>query len=325
MVDFDPEALQPTFRYTDDQGRAHEVWMQDAASVANAMTMGRNRGLRGAALWALGEEDPASWKVFDRQAAPAITVIPALEHVALTQQIAFTGQGELLNVIDTPHAGARRIAVDPVSGLVSDEVWTRWPSAWTVRRIGAPDRTLALTFDDGPDPEWTPQILGVLKAKGVKATFFMIGEEAAAEPALVRRVRDEGHEIGNHSFTHPNMAHVDEERVRLELTATDRALESILGRQVTLFRPPYNADSEPESYGEILLIAVRPSWATPPPGSPSTPTIGIWSGRMRTAEPIGCAPTKSCRRCWPRPTWATPSCCMTPAGIGRRRSRRCPR
>lgn len=139
MVDFDPEALQPTFRYTDDQGRAHEVWMQDAASVAK--TMGRNQGLRGAALWALGEEDPASWKVFDRQAAPAITVIPALEHVALTQQIAFTGQGELLNVIDTPHAGARRIAVDPVSGLVSDEVWTRWPSAWTVRRIGAPDRT----------------------------------------------------------------------------------------------------------------------------------------------------------------------------------------
>ncbi|WP_313011209.1 polysaccharide deacetylase family protein [Brevundimonas sp.] len=256
VVDFDPQALQPTFRYTDDQGRAHEVWMQDAASVANAMTMGRGRGLRGAALWALGEEDPASWKVFGRQAAPAITVIPALEHVALTQQIAFTGQGELLNVIDTPHAGDRRIAVDPVSGLISDEVWTRWPSAWTVRRTGAPDRTLALTFDDGPDPEWTPEILDVLKAKGVKATFFMIGGSAAANPDLVRRVRDEGHEIGNHSFTHPNMAHVDEERVRLELTATDRALESILGRQVTLFRPPYNADSEPESYGEILPIAV---------------------------------------------------------------------
>lgn len=256
VVDFDPKALQPTFHYTDDQGRKHEVWMQDAASVANAMTMGRDRGLRGAALWALGEEDPASWLVFGRNAAPAIKVIPALEHVALTQQIAFTGQGELLNVIDAPHPGDRRIAVDPASGLVGDEVWTRWPSAWTVRRTGAPDRTLALTFDDGPDPEWTPEILDVLKAKGVKATFFMIGGNATANPDLVRRVRDEGHEIGNHSFTHPNMAHVDEERVRLELTATDRALESILDRQVTLFRPPYNADSEPESYGEILPIAV---------------------------------------------------------------------
>ena len=256
VVDFDPTALQSTFSYTDDQGRAHEVWMQDATSVANAMTMSRGRALRGASLWALGEEDPASWKVFGRNAQPAIQQIAALQHVVLTQEIAFTGQGELLNVIDSPHPGERRIAVDPASGLVTDEVWTRWPSAWTVRRTGAPDKTLALTFDDGPDPEWTPEILDILKAKGVKATFFMIGGVAASNPDLVRRVRDEGHEIGNHSFTHPNMAHVDEERVRLELTAADRALESILGRQVTLFRPPYNADSEPETYGEILPIAV---------------------------------------------------------------------
>lgn len=256
VIDFDPKALQPTFTYTDDQNRAHEVWLQDATSVANAMTMSRGKGLRGAALWALGEEDPTTWRVFGRKALPPAQTAAALASVTLNQQIAFTGQGELLNVIDSPHPGERSLDIDPASGLVVDQTWKRWPSAWTVRRTGAPDHVLALTFDDGPDPEWTPKVLDILKAKGVKATFFMIGGSAASNPDLVRRVYAEGHEIGNHSFTHPNMAHVDEQRVQLELTATDRALESILKRQITLFRPPYNADSEPETYGEILPIAV---------------------------------------------------------------------
>lgn len=256
VIDFDPVALQPTFTYRDDQGRMHEVWFQDAASVSNAMTMAQGRGLRGASLWALGEEDPTSWKVFGKHAVDASTSMSSLQTVTLAQAIAFTGEGELLTVTHEPRAGRRKLERDPRSGLITDESWTGWPSAWTIRRRGAPDHVLALTFDDGPDPEWTPKILDILKAKGVKATFFMIGDEAVGHPELVRRVQAEGHEIGNHSFTHPNMAHVGNERVELELTAADRALESITGRQITLFRPPYNADSEPDSYGEIAPIAV---------------------------------------------------------------------
>jgi cellulose synthase/poly-beta-1,6-N-acetylglucosamine synthase-like glycosyltransferase/peptidoglycan/xylan/chitin deacetylase (PgdA/CDA1 family)/spore germination protein YaaH len=256
VIDFDPVALQPTFSYRDDAGRMHEVWFQDAASVANAMTMARGRGLRGASLWALGEEDPTSWKVFGRHAVPAPQADAAMRTVTLAQAIAFTGEGELLTVTHEPRAGKRSLERDPASGLITDESWSAWPSAWTIRRRGAPDHVLALTFDDGPDPEWTPKVLDILKSKGVKATFFMIGDEAVGHPELVRRVQAEGHEIGNHSFTHPNMAHVGDERVELELTAADRALESITGRQITLFRPPYNADSEPDSYGEIAPIAV---------------------------------------------------------------------
>lgn len=256
VIDFDPTALQATYRYRDDKGAMHEVWFQDAASVANAMTMARGRNLRGSSLWALGEEDPTSWQVFGRRSVSGAAAVSALQNVTLPQAIAFTGEGELLTVTNEPHPGQRTLQTDPASGLITDESWTRWPSAWTVRRRGAPDHVLALTFDDGPDPQWTPKILDILKAKGIKATFFMIGSSAVANPDLVRRIRAEGHEIGNHSFTHPNMAHVDEGRVQLELTATDRALESIIDRQITLFRPPYNADSEPDSYGEILPIAV---------------------------------------------------------------------
>lgn len=256
VIDFDPVALQATFNYSDDQGRMHEVWFQDAASVANAMTMARSRGLRGASLWALGEEDPTSWKVFGKNVVAGPDADAALQNVTLAQAIAFIGEGELLTVTHEPKPGQRTLERDPRSGLITDESWTTWPSAWTIRRRGAPDHRLALTFDDGPDPQWTPKILDILKAKGVKATFFMIGDQAVGHPDLVRRVQADGHEIGNHSFTHPNMAHVGDDRVALELTATDRALESITGRQITLFRPPYNADSEPDSYGEIAPIAV---------------------------------------------------------------------
>jgi cellulose synthase/poly-beta-1,6-N-acetylglucosamine synthase-like glycosyltransferase/peptidoglycan/xylan/chitin deacetylase (PgdA/CDA1 family)/spore germination protein YaaH len=252
VIDFDPKALQPTFDYADDDGHHHEVWFLDATSVANTMAIAKAYPLRGAAIWALGEEDPGSWLAFGRRASDT----PDLRNIVYRDQVSFTGDGELLQIIESPKPGTRRYERDPTSGLITDEVYETYPSGWVVRRRGAPEKTLALTFDDGPDPAYTPKILDILKRRGVKATFFMIGSAAADHPDLVKRVYAEGHEIGNHSFTHPNMAHVDAERVRLELTATERALESMIGRSVALFRPPYNADSEPGSYGEIMPIAV---------------------------------------------------------------------
>jgi cellulose synthase/poly-beta-1,6-N-acetylglucosamine synthase-like glycosyltransferase/peptidoglycan/xylan/chitin deacetylase (PgdA/CDA1 family)/spore germination protein YaaH len=251
-VDFDDVALEPTFQYNDDKGQLHEVWFLDAVTAHNALTLARNYNVRGGALWALGMEDPSVWQTFGRRASPN----PDLRKVVVPQQVDFIGDGELLRVVRRPQAGARFYDVDPTNGLITDETYTAYPSGWLVERSGAPDKTVALTFDDGPDPTWTPAILDLLKRRGVKATFFMIGQQVADYPAIVRRVYAEGHEIGSHSFTHPNMAHVGEERVRLELSATQRAFEAVLGRSVVLFRPPYNADSEPRSYGEIMPIAV---------------------------------------------------------------------
>ncbi len=251
-IDFDPTALEPTFNYRDDAGRLHEVWFLDAATAQNALTLGRARGIRGAALWALGMEDPSVWSVIGRHAPPT----PDLHAVRVPQEVDFIGDGELLRVLRRPQPGARGYDVDRATGLITDENYTAYPSGWLVERSGAPEKTVALTFDDGPDPTWTPKVLAVLKREHVPATFFMIGQQVADHPDLVRRVYADGHEIGSHSFTHPNMAHVGEERVRLELSATQRAFEAVLGRSVVLFRPPYNADSEPQSYGEIMPIAV---------------------------------------------------------------------
>ena len=252
VIDFDPIALEPTFQYFDEKHDLHEVWFLDAVTARNALTLARGYHVRGSALWALGMEDPSTWAAFGRTPSPNAD----LHKVVVPGEVNFIGDGELLRVLRRPQAGARDYEADPKTGLVTDETYTAYPSGWLVARSGAPEMTLALTFDDGPDPTWTPKILDVLKREHVPATFFMIGDQVVDRPDIVRRVFAEGHEIGSHSFTHPNMAHVGEERVRLELAATQRAFEAVLGRSVVLFRPPYNADSEPTTYGEIMPIAV---------------------------------------------------------------------
>jgi cellulose synthase/poly-beta-1,6-N-acetylglucosamine synthase-like glycosyltransferase/peptidoglycan/xylan/chitin deacetylase (PgdA/CDA1 family)/spore germination protein YaaH len=252
VIDFDPNALEPTFQYSDEQNQTHEVWFLDATTVANAMALGRSYQVHGAAMWALGTEDSSSWQAFGRNAKPN----PDLHRVASPQDVvSYVGDGELLRIQRAPTPGDRIYERDPNTGLITDETYKSYPAGWVVQRSGAPPKTVALTFDDGPDPTWTPRVLDILKRRGVPGTFFMIGQNAADHPDLVKRAYAEGHEIGNHSFTHPNMLHVTPERVRLELTATQRAFEAILQRSVSLFRPPYNADSEPNA-AELMPVRV---------------------------------------------------------------------
>ena len=119
-----------------------------------------------------------------------------------------------------------------------------WPGSQIFgKTLTAPPRPneLALTFDDGPNPAWTPRLLDLLAAHGVHATFFMIGSFAQAEPALVRRIAEEGHLIGNHSWSHPNLARTKASRVIEELHCTSELLEQLVGKPVHYFRPPYGA------------------------------------------------------------------------------------
>lgn len=119
-----------------------------------------------------------------------------------------------------------------------------WPaSAIFGRALIAPRRPdeLALTFDDGPNPAWTPQLLDVLARHNVRATFFLVGRYAQAEPELVRRILAAGHVIGNHSWSHPNLAITAAARVHLELAQTQDTLQQIAGQAVRWFRPPFGA------------------------------------------------------------------------------------
>jgi peptidoglycan/xylan/chitin deacetylase (PgdA/CDA1 family) len=104
---------------------------------------------------------------------------------------------------------------------------------------GADAHEVALTFDDGPSVPFTGQVLDVLRKNHVHATFFLCGANAERYPELVRRIRAEGHEIGNHTYSHPWMYLISRERIADEIDRTQNVLERITGRRPRLFRPPF--------------------------------------------------------------------------------------
>lgn len=108
----------------------------------------------------------------------------------------------------------------------------------TIYHVNRPDKVVALTFDDGPSPVWTPQILGELKSAGVKATFFMLGEHVEKYPDIARRVVEEGHDIGNHTYDHHGLIYYTNEELEEEINRAEEAIEKATGRTTKYFRPP---------------------------------------------------------------------------------------
>jgi cellulose synthase/poly-beta-1,6-N-acetylglucosamine synthase-like glycosyltransferase/peptidoglycan/xylan/chitin deacetylase (PgdA/CDA1 family) len=115
------------------------------------------------------------------------------------------------------------------------------PRGGTPHAHRPPADTIALTFDDGPDPTWTPKILAVLRKYDVQATFFMIGSQVARHPGLARQVAEDGNEIGAHTFTHPELADIAGWRRDLEYSQTQKALVYATGKSTSLLRPPYSS------------------------------------------------------------------------------------
>jgi len=141
---------------------------------------------------------------------------------------------------DSPPAGPSDLVPQAArSGGPVIDPWNDPPTA-----AHPPDRTLVLTFDDGPDPTWTPAVLDVLARHHARGTFFVTGSHAARYPDLVRRITAAGDEIGNHTATHVDLRTVGELRTRLELRVTDLVLAAAGSVRPTLVRPPYSAGTD---------------------------------------------------------------------------------
>jgi len=136
---------------------------------------------------------------------------------------------------EDPHAGAPLNGSPPLLGARGDRLRSPQPPA---------GRRIALTFDDGPDPRWTPRVLDVLRREGVPGTFFMVGSQAARHPDLVRRVQREGNEIANHTFTHAGMSTGPAWQRRAQVHLTEAVLLGITGHYPRFIRPPYSATSD---------------------------------------------------------------------------------
>ena len=247
-IRFDADSGNATYDYRDDHGVSHHVWMLDAASGYNQARAVRQEGAAGVAIWRLGSEDPGLWASLE---AVRTGTRPDLSALRTSNNVDLEGKGELLRITATPTNGARTVGYDG-EGLIRSQTFARLPTPFVVERAGYKRGYVALTFDDGPSPDWTPPILDVLKAAHVPATFFVVGVNGVSEPDLLRRIVDEGHEIGNHSYTHPNMAKIGPEQIRLEINATQRLIEAYTDHSTRLFRAPFFGDAEPTSADELM-------------------------------------------------------------------------
>ncbi|MBV9331692.1 MAG: glycosyltransferase [Alphaproteobacteria bacterium] len=253
-IDFDDATNNPRFSYVEDNQVRHDVWFLDGVTAYNEIHAADAYQPAGYALWRLGSEDPTVWNVMGRPYGAGATA--SLKDIPIGRDIDFEGQGEIFRVESTPESGVRTLDVNRNTGDIDDETYTKLPSSYVIRQYGSMPKVIALTFDDGPDPRWTPEILDILKAKHVHATFFVIGANTEANPAIVQRELAEGHEIGNHTFTHPNLAETPLEAVKIELNATQRLFQALTGRTLRFFRPPYLGDAEPTDEDEIVPVQV---------------------------------------------------------------------
>jgi peptidoglycan-N-acetylglucosamine deacetylase len=252
-VEFDSNSLNPHYSYYDEHNHMHQVWMLDAITAYNQLRASERLGVQGTALWRLGSSDTSLWSIWDATHADD-AARQKLADLPPGPDLILEGDGDIWHFTDTPKHGKRSFEYDAGSDLFTDESYDAIPLSYNIDRIGGARKKIAISFDDGPDPQWTPKILDVLKEKKAPAVFFIIGDQANKWPDILKREFTEGHEIGNHTFTHPKFDEISHTQIRWELNLTQRLIESTLDVKTILFRPPYGIDHQPEYAEEVAQL-----------------------------------------------------------------------
>ena len=257
---FDPSSANLHYSYLDDDSLSHTVYFTDAVTNFNIIRMADDWATGGVALWRLGSEDPRLWSFFQKNLAidslrKTGIDVKRFATVGLNNKPDYDGDGEVLDMITTPNAGKIDVQMDTTNFFITNQQYIKLPTKYVIRRYGYAPKKIVLTFDDGPDPDYTPRILDILKAEHVPAAFFVVGSMAEKNISILKREFDEGYEIGNHTYFHPDISTISLQRVNLELNATRKLIESVTGRSTILFRPPFNADAEPQTLAEVIPVA----------------------------------------------------------------------
>lgn len=273
-IEYDNDTYNLHYKYEftgsrDEPRSTHSVWFTDAATTFNTLRFSDEYGTAGTALWRLGGEDMRIWKFYGRDLSDAALRAKPFDFALLREvpvnydeKPTAVGQGELLNVLYNPQAGRISMEIDSAENLIAEQKYEALPSGYVYEKLAedttpiGPGHKIILTFDDGPDPRYTKPILDILEKENIPATFFLVGLQAEQNIPLVQRIAKDGFEIGNHTFTHGNVARISPQRAALELRTTRSLIECITGRSTILFRAPYNADSEPQTFEEIEPIAL---------------------------------------------------------------------
>ena len=261
-VYFDFGQSDLTLYYYDDNGIEHEAHCNDAAGTFNIIRTAQDYNAAGVSLWYLGSGDERLWNFYSQDLDENFLKMKPynykpLEYISSILSVNYEGKGEILEMINEPDDGHTKLKFNNSDQLITDEQYLSLPSAYMIKRFGARNpKKIALTFDDGPNNDYTPKILDILKAKHCPATFFVIGSNIQNNIPLLRREYNEGHEIGNHTYTHPDLELTSDNRERIELRSTRLLIESILGHSTLLFRAPSLNDAEPTNLTQIRGLSV---------------------------------------------------------------------
>ncbi len=258
-IDTEAESVNSHFSFTEPDGDHHEVWFLDAVSAWNELLELKKRQVGGFGLWRLGTEDPGVWDFLGKGDINAYDP-HKLQEVAGSSSVIIDGDGEVYRIVGTPETGRREITFN--GRQVQYAAYTKLPHYLAVQKTGRQKqgKKIALTFDDGPDPQWTPKILSLLREYGVEATFFLVGNRAQLHPDIVRQEYAQGNLIGNHTFLHPDIGRISASRLKAEVNATQREIESITGHQTALFRSPFDTDTTPLRPEQFLPQQLVSKW-----------------------------------------------------------------
>ena len=258
-VIYNPLSANLNYSYTDESAVNHQVYFTDAATNFNLIRKADDWGVAGVALWRMGAEDPRVWTFISKDLSldsvrKTGVDLKRLTHIGLNDRVDYSGDGEILDLVSIPKQGKIEVKLDTSEYVIEGQTYVDLPTKYSIRRYGHAEKKIVLTFDDGPDPVYTPQILDILQREKVPGSFFLVGIMAEQHMGLVLKEYNMGYEIGNHTFFHPDMSKIGAERVNFELNATRKIIESVTGHSTILFRPPYNADAEPTTSAEILPV-----------------------------------------------------------------------
>uniref|UniRef100_UPI003B53003C polysaccharide deacetylase family protein n=1 Tax=Roseovarius indicus TaxID=540747 RepID=UPI003B53003C len=256
-LSFNSEASGSFASFRDAEGQLHKLWMLDAASAYNQLFDLRVLGISRIAIWSLGLEDPGLWPLINAENMSTAIGSTQIGNVLIDNYLEYTGSGAAIKVSKQLRHGFRTFELDADTGRIKNQEYSEYPRPYALERYGAtaPNK-LVLTFDDGPNAEFTPRVLDILKEKQVPAAFFVLGKNVMSAPEVLKRVFEEGHEVGAHSFSHPRMDKISSSRTALEHDMTHRVIASTIGHDTALYREPFLRSGGPISSKRVSPLAV---------------------------------------------------------------------
>jgi peptidoglycan-N-acetylglucosamine deacetylase len=249
-INYDSANGLSSFEYTDKNYQDHRIIINDATTVYNSVYNLKSLSKQPATIdfENIGYEEPTIWQLSQSQSNTESQEILKTK-LQFDTEVKVEGLGVINKLKKNPEYGTREISF--VDDKILDSKITKLPSKSIVSKTGFKKGYIALTFDDGPDPKYTPQILDILKENNIKGSFFTLGSNIIDHPEIAERILKEGHILGNHTYNHIRLKNANRDQFINEVESTQKATTEMVNFTPKYFRTPYNDFGEYETNTDL--------------------------------------------------------------------------